>query len=94
MHAPIMILLRKLILLLLLYMDTCIHTPYYIAGKFGGELHLAVWRSDFATAKLKSTNIFRLHITICMVIPYQIAKFESANIFAMAIWGSTANRQI
>ena len=26
-----------------------------------------------------------------MAIPYQTAKFESANIFAMAILGSTAN---
>ena len=25
-----------------------------------------------------------------MAIPYQIAKLESANIFAMAIWGRTA----
>jgi hypothetical protein len=30
---------------------------YRIAGKFGGELNLAVWRIDQPTAKLKSANI-------------------------------------
>ena len=35
---------------------------YRIAGKFGGELNLAVWRSTFATAKLKYANISYLHI--------------------------------
>ena len=37
---------------------------YRIDGKFGGELNLAVWRSSFATTKLKSTNISYLHIYI------------------------------
>ena len=37
---------------------------YRIAGKFGRELKLAVWRSTFATAKLKSTDISYLHIYI------------------------------
>ena len=37
---------------------------YRIAGKFGGELNLAVWRSAFATAKLKSTKISYLRIYI------------------------------
>ena len=43
-----------------------------------------------ATTKLKSTNISYLHIIIRMAIPYQIAKFKSANIFPMAILGPTA----
>ena len=30
---------------------------YRIAGKSGGELNLVVWRSTFATARLKSANI-------------------------------------
>ena len=51
--------------------------------KFGG---LAVC---LATAKLKSTDISYLHI-IHMAIPYRTAKFKSANIFAMGIWGPTA----
>ena len=29
---------------------------YCIAGKFGGELNLAVWWSHFTTAKLKSAK--------------------------------------
>ena len=58
---------------------------YYIAGKFGGELNLVVWRSAFVTAKLKSTNISYIRMTI----PYPTAKFKSANIFAMAILGPT-----
>ena len=37
---------------------------YCIAGKFGGELNLAVWQSTFATAKLKSANISYLHIYV------------------------------
>ena len=41
---------------------TCIR--YRIAGKFGGELNLAVWRSAFATAKLKSAKISYLRIYV------------------------------
>ena len=64
---------------------------YCIDGKFDGELNLVVWRSSFATAKLKSANISYLHIYIIyMAISYQTAKFKSANIFVMAIWGPTA----
>ena len=37
---------------------------YHIARKFGGELNLAVWRSAFATAKLKSANISYSHIYV------------------------------
>ena len=43
------------------------YTP--VAGKLGGKLNLAVWRSTFATAKLKSANILYL-LYIIMVIPY------------------------
>ena len=32
-------------------------SAYGIAGKFGGELNLAVWRSIFGTAKLNSPII-------------------------------------
>ena len=35
---------------------------YRIAGKFGGELNLAVWWSARATAKLKSANVSYSHI--------------------------------
>ena len=41
-----------------------VYSVYRIAGKFGRELNLAVWRSAFATAKLKSTNISYLHIYV------------------------------
>ena len=64
-------------------------TPIYVMpcrcidGKFGRELNLVVWWSTFATAKLKSANISYSHIIIHMVIPYRIAKFKSANIFAI-----------
>ena len=34
---------------------------YCIAGKFCGELNLAVWRSTFAITKLKSANVSYLH---------------------------------
>ena len=37
---------------------------YRIARKFGGELNLAVWRSQLATAKLKSASISYLHIYV------------------------------
>ena len=41
------------------------HVVYYrVLGKFGGELNLAVWRSDFVTVKLKSANISYLHIYV------------------------------
>ena len=63
---------------------------YCIDGKFGGEFNLAVWRSIFTTAKLKSANITCLNIIICMVIPYWTAKLKSTNIFTMVIWGPTA----
>ena len=59
-----------------------------MARKFGGELNLAVWRS-ITTAKLKFTKISYSHI-IRMAIPYRTAKFKSANILVIAIWGSTA----
>ena len=35
---------------------------YRIAGKFGGELNLAVWQSASATAKLKSANSSYLYM--------------------------------
>ena len=42
-----------------------LHEYYYrIAGKFGGELNLAVWRSIITTAKLKSAKISYLHIYV------------------------------
>ena len=64
---------------------------YRIAGKFGGELNLADWRSVFATAKLKSANISYLHINIIrMAIPYRTAKFRSTNIVAIVILAPTA----
>ena len=37
---------------------------YRIAGKFGRELNLVVWRSACATAKLKSANISYSHIYV------------------------------
>ena len=47
----------------------CMHTHtvgnfvvYCIARKIDRELNLVVWRSAFATTKLKSTNISYLHI--------------------------------
>ena len=51
--------------------------------KFGG---LAVC---LVTAKFKIRQYFILAY-IRMAIPYRIAKFKSANIFAIAIWGPTA----
>ena len=62
---------------------------YCIAGKFGGELNLAVWRSALATVKLKFRQYFLLAY-VHMAIPYRAAKFKSANIFAMAMLGPTA----
>ena len=41
-----------------------VNSNYRRAGKFGGELNLAVWRSVFATAKLKSANISYLHMYV------------------------------
>ena len=37
---------------------------YRIAGKFGGELNLAVWRSSLRPPKLKSANISYLYIYV------------------------------
>ena len=45
---------------------------YRIAGKFGGELNLAVWRSAFATTKLKSTNISYVYSRGNPVLNHQI----------------------
>ena len=36
--------------------------PCCIAGKFDGELNLAIWWSTFVTTKLKSANISHLHL--------------------------------
>ena len=58
-----------------------------MAGKFGGELNLAVWQSIFATTKLNLPIFHTCHI--CMAMPYRTAKFKSTNTFAMAIWGPT-----
>ena len=71
---------------------------YRIVGKFGGELNLVFWQSIFAATKSKSAcisylhvyNIMNVRVYVYMAIPYRTAKFKSANIFAMAIWGPTA----
>ena len=63
---------------------------YCIAGKFGRELNLAVWRSHFTIAKLKSTKISSVRAYVCMAIPYQTAKLKSANIIVMPVWEQTA----
>ena len=63
---------------------------YRIAGKFGGELNLAVWRSILQPPNLKSAKISYSHIYIHMAIPYRTTKFKSANILAIALLGSTA----
>ena len=63
----------------------------YIAGKFGGELNfgsLAVY--IYYNRQIKLRQISYSHNYICMAIPYQTAKFNSANILAIAILGSTA----
>ena len=52
--------------------------------KFGG------WVVYITTAKLRSTKISYSHTIIRMAIPYRTAKFKSANIFLIVIWGSTA----
>ena len=52
---------------------------YCIAGKFGGELNLVIWRTAWVITKLKSAKI-----------SYRTAKFKSANTFEMAIWDLTA----
>ena len=54
-----------------------IHNNYHIAGKFGGELNLAVWRSTLTTAKLKSAKIF------AMAIWDPTAKFNSRQYFRL-----------
>ena len=41
-----------------------VHRAYRIDRNFGGELNLAVWQSNFATAKLKFANISYLHICV------------------------------
>ena len=41
-----------------------LNIAYRIAGKFGRELNLADWRTDWATAKLKSAKISYLHIYV------------------------------
>ena len=61
---------------------------YHIAGKFGGGIKFGSLAVYITTAKLKSARISYLHI-ICMAIPYQTAKFKSANILAIVILGST-----
>ena len=43
---------------------TKLRMKYRIAGKFGGELNLAVWRSIITTAKLKSAKISYSHIYV------------------------------
>jgi hypothetical protein len=40
-----------------IFLVTPLGITYRIAGKFGGELNLAVWRIDQPTAKLKPANI-------------------------------------
>ena len=65
---------------------TCNYLLYHIAGKFGGELNLVV---DVTTAKLKSTKISYSPIYVWWIL-YWTAKSKSANIFAIAILGSTA----
>ena len=62
---------------------------YNIAGKFGGELNLAVWRTAWTIAKLKSAKI-SFFVYICMAILYQTAKFKSTNMFVMVIWDPAA----
>ena len=63
-------------------------SQYRIAGKFGGELNLAVLY--YYTRQIKIRQIFLLAY-IRMAIPYRTAKFKSANILIIAILGSTAN---
>ncbi len=55
-----------------------------MAGKFGGELNLAVWRSI-----LQPPNFLLTYIR--MAIPYRTAKFKSANILAIPIWAQQSN---
>ena len=48
-----------------MYVRACGHVVYSIAGKFGGEFNLVLWRLTRRTAKLKSTNIsvrVRVHV--------------------------------
>ena len=52
------------------------YAPYRIAGKFGGELNLAVRAYN---RQIKVRQYF-LHAYMRMVIPYRTAKFKSANI--------------
>ena len=71
-----------------------LHILYCIAGKFGGELNLAVWRTSvcLCNRQIKICQYFLLAYTLScihMAIPYWTAKFKSANTFAMAILGPT-----
>ena len=58
------------LLSMLLLSNPCIvkivqnYSYYRIAGKFGGELNLAVLRSSLRPAKLNSANISYLHICV------------------------------
>ena len=63
---------------------------YLIAGNFGGELNLAFWRSVYLCDRQIKIHQYLILAYIQMAIPYPTAKFKSANIFAMVIWGPTA----
>ena len=59
------------------------HEDYRIAGNFVGIGSLAV---RLASTTLDSPKFLtHIHTCICMVIPYQTAKFKSTNFFATAI---------
>ena len=63
---------------------------YRIAGKFGGELNLAVWRSILQPPKLKSAKISYSHIYIygwIYPVPNQIRQYSCNSDFGF-------NRQI
>ena len=65
-------------------------TIYRIAGKCGGELNLAVWRSILQLhAKFKIRQNFLLAY-IRMAIPYRNAKFKSANTI-LRFWAQLPN---
>ena len=42
---------------------------YHIAEKFGGQLNLVVWQSNFVIVKLTPANISHFY-NMCMVVPY------------------------
>ena len=54
----------KLTLVLWVECMDYMYMVYRIAGKFGGELNLAVWRFAPTTVKLKSANISYTHIHV------------------------------